>query len=113
MADKSATEGHGEVMETAPVTTRHARVVLLRDNLNRVFMHVGIAQEYCLGSLRPSASRQLPTRALAERLPKAISRGSQQVSGRAKPLLLSVNELVDRSGFEPLTSAVQRRRSPN
>ena len=25
----------------------------------------------------------------------------------------SVNELVDRSGFEPLTSAVQRRRSPN
>jgi len=24
-----------------------------------------------------------------------------------------VNGLVDRSGFEPLTSAVQRRRSPN
>ena len=28
-------------------------------------------------------------------------------SGRAEPLLLSVNEVVDRSGIEPLTSSVQ------
>ena len=45
--------------------------------------------------------------ALAERLPKAISRGSKQVSGRAKPLPMSVNGVVDRRGVEPLTSAVQ------
>ena len=31
----------------------------------------------------------------------------------AKPLLLSASEMVDRRGVEPLTSAVQRRRSPN
>jgi hypothetical protein len=35
------------------------------------------------------------------------------VSRRTKPLLVSVNGVVDRSGFEPLTSAVQRRRSPS
>jgi hypothetical protein len=42
--------------------------------------------------------------ALAERSPKAISRGSRRVPGRAKPLFLSVIEVVDRSGIEPLTS---------
>jgi hypothetical protein len=44
---------------------------------------------------------------------QVLSRGSKQVSGRAEPPLLSVNGLVDRRGVEPLTSAVQRRRSPN
>ena len=54
----------------------------------------------------------MTTRSFAECLPEAISAGPQPVSTRTKALLLSVNALVDRRGVEPLTSAVQRRRSP-
>ena len=52
----------------------------------------------------------MTTDALAERLPKGILRCSKQVSGRAKPLLLSISEVVDRAGIEPATSSVQAHR---
>jgi hypothetical protein len=51
----------------------------------------------------------LPTRSFAECLQRGFSerlRGSREI---AKALQTSVNRLVDRSGFEPLTSAVQIR----
>jgi len=53
------------------------------------------------------------TNALAERLHEAISAAPRRASRRTKALLLSVNEVVDRTGLEPVTSAVQGRRSPN
>jgi hypothetical protein len=55
------------------------------------------------------SERRLASGALAEGLPKAVSGGLRHDSGRAEPPLPSVNEVVDRSGFEPLTSAVQTR----
>jgi len=60
--------------------------------------------------LGPGDYLDVTSGALAERLPKAISRGPKQVSDRAKPLHLSVDGMVDRRGVEPLTSAVQTER---
>jgi hypothetical protein len=65
------------------------------------------------GTPRARESRGVTTRSLAERLHEAISEAPRRASRRTKALHLSVRMLVDRSGFEPLTSAVQGRRSPS
>ena len=62
---------------------------------------------------RARESPGVTTRSFAGCLHEAISAAPRLVSGRTKVLLVSVILVVDRSGFEPLTSAVQRRRSPN
>ena len=51
----------------------------------------------------------LPPRSFAECLPSGILRRLSGLREITKSLQTSVKKLVDRSGFEPLTSAVQRR----
>jgi hypothetical protein len=62
--------------------------------------------------LRAVSCHRLPTRSFAECLPKGIPRRFRGRLEIMKALQTRVNELVDRSGFEPLTSAVQRH-GPN
>jgi hypothetical protein len=46
-------------------------------------------------------------------LQQAISATARGILGQEESLHLRVKELVDRRGLEPLTSAVQGRRSPS
>jgi hypothetical protein len=69
---------------------------------------------------QPLECRRVPWRAVDDRrltlraFARRLQRGSEELSGDstevANYLQMSVNEVVDRSGFEPLTSAVQRPR---
>ena len=59
--------------------------------------------------LSAAQRRLLPTRSFAECLQRGFSGRLRGLREIVKSLQTSVKKVVDRSGFEPLTSAVQRR----
>jgi hypothetical protein len=52
-------------------------------------------------------------KSFAGRLHEAMSAASRRASSRTEALFLSVREMVDRIGFEPLTSAVHGTALPH
>ena len=86
-------------------------LVVPRPLLVRGYDHISDEAEKsvtCATSVTPQPHQAAPSLSIS-----GLSAAGSGVSQRAEEAQIPCKPVVDRSGFEPLTSAVQGRRSPN